>query len=230
MNKEKLIRDLVLGDGSIFSPQTKNSGCCLGIGHCDKQFAWIQRKHEWLEEAGIKHRFYQDSFSNRLGERAWRIRGTLTQEMRRLRESWYTYNDKDYFSMLNYCKVDDETLAILFLDNGSRAIKKDYKDYNTGRRWQIEPYIEKFRLSVGKRNQDPIVLMLKSFGVDSRKSREFTGNGEVCIGTNEGKQILKYILMEFCEKYKLASVFQYKYDFPTSMSQVKRLSEMAPIR
>jgi len=229
MDRIKIIRDLVIGDGSLFTPISQNAGSCIGISHADVQYEWIFWKKKKLDDLGIKLRFYQDKTPNKQGRRAWRIRTTVNQEFKRLWEDWYYIkngiSEKSYIKMLNAAPVDEDTLAILFLDNGSRQLKSTYKDFNNGKKYKIEPYMDKFRLSVGKREQAPIVAMLASFEIDSRKNREFTGEGEVTIGTNKGKQILKYILDEFCTKNRI-DVFKYKYDFPISMSQVKRLSEM----
>lgn len=232
MSKIKLIRDLVIGDGSLYrSHPTKNSGCTLSISHCIEQVSWIEWKYRRLQEISIKCKCYQD----KSGKKAYRLRSTVTQEFRRFWNEWYFWDDarqryeKDYFKMLSAVKVDEDTLAILFLDNGSRGLKSSYKDYRTGNACKIEPYIERFSLSVGVRKQDPIIAMLGSFGIEARKSREGTGDGEVLIGKNESKNILKNILNNFCLKNCFTGTFGYKYQYPISMKDVQRLSELAPI-
>lgn len=232
MDRIKLIRDLVIGDGSLYrNHPTKNSGATLSISHSKEQMLWIDWKHRRMLKIGIKCKFYQDKG----GKYAYRLRSTVNQEFRRLWDEWYFWDEshkrfeKDYFKLLSAAKVDEETLAILFLDNGSRGIKRSYTCYKTGRRCEIEPYIERFKLSVGRRDQDPIIAMLASFGIEAKKSREGTGNGEVQVGKNQSKLILKNILHTFCLKHDFVGTFGYKYQYPISMKDVQRLSELAPI-
>ena len=233
MNRTKLIRDLVIGDGSLYRTGQggSNTGVTLGISHCEQQAIWIDWKARRLREADIPIKLYQD----RGGKDAWRLRSFSRHDFRRYWQSWYFFDEdrdvfeKDYFKLLSAAPVDEETLAILFLDNGSRGLKSKYKCYKTRRACEIEPYIERFKLSVGRRTQDPIVAMLASFGIESRKSREGTGNGEVLIGVTDSKRILRNILNEFCLKHGIWHSFRYKFDYPLSMKDVKRLSELAPI-
>ena len=234
MNRVKLLRDLVIGDGSIYrtGSESDNTGCTFSVSHSTAQALWMDWKFRRLQKFGITCHVYQDSDERK----AWRLRTTTTQEFRRLWKQWYFWEEKmqryekNYTTLLESEVPDEDTLAILFLDNGSRGLKNSYTDYNNGRRWEIEPYIERFKLSVGRRNQDPIVALFASFGIETKKSREGTGNGEVLVGTNHSKLILKNIVKNFLVREGLFGTFGYKIDFVLSMKDAKRLSELAPIR
>lgn len=222
----KTLRDLVIGDGSLYrTHKGHSSGTICSISHSKNQYLWISWKKNKFKELNLPYKFYED----RDARKAWRLCSYSTHQLTEYWLRWYVGGDKLYKPMLEECDFDEESLAILFLDNGSRALKKRYKDYRNQVYCEIDPYVEKFKLSVGKRSQDYLIdFLYKRFGIESTKSREFTGDGEILIGKNHSKQIIKNIVQDFCVKNRLDLVFSYKYNFPLSMRQVQRLSGMVP--
>ena len=226
--KLKLLRDLVLGDGSLYTPNSKNAGSTLGISHSFSQGGFLEWKRQKLEEVGFHTRTYQDKG----GRQAYRLRTQCLNELRDLWQVWYMPVDyskggyeKNYEELLKI-PYDEQTVALFFLDNGSRGIKREYKDYNTGIRHEVIPYIERFKISIGRRPAAPIIKMFSDLGIETTVSREGTGNGEVVVGKAESKNLLKNIVLRFCEEHRLDSIFKYKYDFPLSMVRAKRLNEL----
>lgn len=221
MDNVKLIRDFVLGDGSIYR---SGNDCIFSISHSREQLEWLLWKKKQLDNYGYIMNFWEDNSEKGAG----RLRSYPDYNFKKLWRDWYFFSNNKYQkhhqNLINSFPIDEDTIAILFLDNGSRAIKKDCKCYRTRTRILIEPYIEKFRISVGDREQQPVIDMLKQFKVDARKSREFTGNGEVLIGTTASKEIIQDIVSRFCKKNAI-NIFEYKYNYPLAMSRVQRLSE-----
>ncbi len=228
-SRTKIIRDYVLGDGRLSELVTPGCNSAYESGHAIVQSKWVEHKARIFSDLGFTVSLFdyeQDGYLSR------RFYTEHSIELRSLRQRWYEENTglseyryiKNYINLFADAVFDEESLAILFLDNGCASMRKSWTDYRYNRRIETEPYVHDFRISSCYQNGQILADVCARLGIYAKARCAYTRNSEIRIGQKESKEILQKIVHSFCLKNNLIDVFAYKYDHPICLSRAERLS------
>jgi hypothetical protein len=166
MSKEKLIKDLALGDGYISKPKSNDSNSRLVIKHSTKQTDYALYKKELLEAAGFKCSIDMYTLENGYGVISIRTMANIV--IKNVRVKLYP-NDKKTVSQEIIKDFDSRSLAILFQDNGAREHTKYHR--HSGKKYAVKPYINCFVLHqncFSVEENELVISKLLEMGIESR--------------------------------------------------------------
>ena len=206
MNKEKLIIDLALGDGYLSNPKSNKSNSRLVLKHSSKQTDYLLYKKSLLEKNGFKCSV--DSYTDKKGYNVIQVRTMSNSIIKNIYSKLYLNNKKTITKEI-LKDFDNESLAILFQDDGSREHTKFHR-YN-GNKYAVKPYINAFTLYLNcftNEENSLILSKLSEMGIEARITQR-KGYSTIIISKVKAKERFVELVKPLLHKSML-----YKIDTP----------------
>ena len=227
----KLIKAIVIGDGCLdIHKRYRNARftCC----HSVKQKDYLLWKQDLLTASGLQTRY--DEFWNttnpHTGKKALmcRIESVVSPVLTVLREMMYPRIDGFKPGVLD--DLEDIHLAIIFMDDGSRAVQKKVGSTIDGKYASIpcEPWISQFRISMQAYGYGGCIQfcdwMYRKFGIRAKAYKQ--GNGYVVVVQRQSdKARFVDVVRPFIHP---SLVYKIEGTFEKHVIRRERLSKKAP--